>query len=110
MRVFREKISKLERADSQRTVERKIETEAVAAEAAEITGIVALLEARALLEEIGDRFDRQERCDEKRQDECAVGRNCRDPNSLSAGTAAGERDCGEQDRANSELRSGAAGE
>ncbi len=56
--------AELQRSDTERLVERKNEAERVAREAALRAEVVALLKARALLEQVGDDVDREQRRDE----------------------------------------------
>ena len=54
-------LGELQRADAERLVERQDGAERIAGEAALRAEIVALLEAGALLEQLGDGVDRQQR-------------------------------------------------
>ena len=50
-------VVELQRADAERQIERHVGAEDVAAEAAEAAFVVALVEAGALLEHLGDRIE-----------------------------------------------------
>ena len=63
MRVLGKDLVELQRPDAERLVERELRAEDMAAEAAEMRRRRSLLEAGALLEQVGDAVDRQQRGD-----------------------------------------------
>ena len=63
--------------------EREIDAEQVAAEAAVVADVVALLERGALLEQVGDLVDRQQRGDEGRDDHDAGDGDQHDAHALA---------------------------
>ena len=63
--VFGEVAVELQRADAERQVERHLGAEDVAAEPAEAAFVIALVEARALLEHLGDGIERQQHRDQQ---------------------------------------------
>ena len=56
----------LQRADAERQVERHLGAEDVPAEPAEAAFVIALVEARALLEHLGDGVERQQHRDQRK--------------------------------------------
>ena len=59
MLVLAELAAELDRADAERMVEHHVEADRMALEAAEVAGIVALLDLRAILKEARDRRNRE---------------------------------------------------
>ena len=72
--VLAEGAAEFDRADAERMVEHHVEADRVALEAAEMAGIVALLELRAVLEEVRHGGDGERRGD---QDDDAARRRPR---------------------------------
>ena len=82
MRVLGEDLVELERPDAERALERELRAEDVAAEAAEMADVVGLVEARALLEQLGDAVDREQRGEHQRHRGDAGDRDQHDAQAL----------------------------
>ena len=84
MRVLDEQEIELQRPNPERVIERNIGAQHITAKAAEVSEVVALLEARPLAEQCRDLPNREKRRHKQGKPEDAAGRHKDDPQALVA--------------------------